>query len=285
MIDFAIILAGLGGVFTLWKLSLALFGVLVGQFFGVVPGIGSVMAIASAIPCTFGLDTLPAIAFLVGINKGGLVGGAIQAVLMNTPGTPDVAATALDGYPLAKKGKPLKATKMALFSSVTSDTFSAIALITVSAPLAVLAPRMGPVEVFALMIFAFSILLGLIGQSLIKGITAAALGLLAASIESDSAHYSPRVIFGYYEVYDGLRLASVAIFMLAISEIIPRLSQMRGHVPATNTIDDTGNRDDRCVTFAEYWGCRFTMLRGAMIGTVLGALSGIGRSPLRSRLM
>ncbi|MBT6300771.1 MAG: Tricarboxylate transporter family protein, partial [Rhodobacteraceae bacterium] len=145
--------------------------------------------------------------------------------------------------------------------------------------------RMGPVEVFALMIFAFSILLGLIGQSLIKGITAAALGLLAASIESDSAHYSPRVIFGYYEVYDGLRLASVAIFMLAISEIIPRLSQMRGHVPATNTIDDTGNRDDRRVTFAEYWGCRFTMLRWAMIGTVLGALSGIGRSPLRSRLM
>ena len=99
MIDFAIILAGLGGVFTLWNLSLVLFGVLVGQFFGVVRGIGSVMAIAIAIPCTFGLDTLPAIAFLVGINKGGLVGGAIQAVLMNTPGTPDVAATALDGYP------------------------------------------------------------------------------------------------------------------------------------------------------------------------------------------
>ena len=167
MVDFSTILAGFGDAFTLWNLSFVLFGVVVGQFVGAVPGIGPVMAMAIAIPFTFGLDTLPAIAFLVGVNKGGLVGGAIPAVLMNTPGTPDAAATALDGYPLAKKGKPLKATKMALFSSVTGDTFSDVVLITVSAPLAVLALRMGPVEVFALMIFAFSILSGLIGQSLV----------------------------------------------------------------------------------------------------------------------
>ena len=276
MVDFSTILAGFGDAFTLWNLSFVLFGVVVGQFVGAVPGIGPVMAMAIAIPFTFGLDTLPAIAFLVGVNKGGLVGGAIPAVLMNTPGTPDAAATALDGYPLAKKGKPLKATKMALFSSVTGDTFSDVVLITVSAPLAVLALRMGPVEVFALMIFAFSILSGLIGQSLVKGVIAAALGLLAASIGADPEHYTPRLIFGYYEVYDGLPLASVAIGMLAISEIIRRLSQMRGHVQPAIIIDETGNKDDRRVTFAEYWGCRFTMLRGAMIGTVLGALPGIG---------
>jgi putative tricarboxylic transport membrane protein len=241
MVDFSTILAGFGDAFTLWNLSFVLFGVVVGQFVGAVPGIGPVMAMAIAIPFTFGLDTLPAIAFLVGVNKGGLVGGAIPAVLMNTPGTPDAAATALDGYPLAKKGKPLKATKMALFSSVTGDTFSDVVLITVSAPLAVLALRMGPVEVFALMIFAFSILSGLIGQSLVKGVIAAALGLLAASIGADPEHYTPRLIFGYYEVYDGLPLASVAIGMLAISEIIRRLSQMRGHVQPAIIIDETGN--------------------------------------------
>jgi putative tricarboxylic transport membrane protein len=104
MVDFSTILAGFGDAFTLWNLSFVLFGVVVGQFVGAVPGIGPVMAMAIAIPFTFGLDTLPAIAFLVGVNKGGLVGGAIPAVLMNTPGTPDAAATALDGYPLAKKG-------------------------------------------------------------------------------------------------------------------------------------------------------------------------------------
>jgi|TARA_B110000091_G_scaffold214018_1_gene265439 putative tricarboxylic transport membrane protein len=276
MVDFATILAGFGDAFTIWNLLFVLFGVVVGQFVGAVPGIGPVMAMAIAIPFTFGLDTLPAIAFLVGVNKGGLVGGAVPAVLMNTPGTPDAAATALDGYPLAKAGKPLKATKMALFSSVTGDTFSDIVLITVSAPLAVLALRMGPVEVFALMILAFAVLAGLIGNSLTKGIIAAAFGLLCAMIGSDPEFNAPRLLFGYWEIYDGLPLASVAIGMLAISEIIRRLSQIRGEMKPAIIVEDTGNPDDRRVTFAEYWTCRFTMLRGAVIGTILGALPGIG---------
>lgn len=276
MVDFATILAGFGDAFTIWNCSFVLFGVVVGQFVGAVPGIGPVMAMAIAIPFTFGLDPLPAIAFLVGVNKGGLVGGAVPAVLMNTPGTPDAAATALDGYPLAKAGKPLKATKMALFSSVTGDTFSDIVLITVSAPLAILALRMGPVEVFALMILAFAILAGLIGNSLTKGIIAAAFGLLCAMVGSDPEFNAPRLLFGYWELYDGLPLASVAIGMLAISEIIRRLSQIRGEMKPAIIVEDTGNPDDRRVTFAEYWACRFTMLRGAVIGTILGALPGIG---------
>ena len=155
MVDFATILAGFGDAFTLWNLAFVLSGVVAGQFVGAVPGIGPVMAMAIAIPFTFGLDPASGNCLLVGVNKGGLVGGAVPAVLINTPGTPDAAATAIDGYPLARDGKPLKATKMALFSSVAGDTFSDIVLITVSAPLAILALRMGPVEVFALMIFAF----------------------------------------------------------------------------------------------------------------------------------
>lgn len=276
MVEFSTILAGFGDAFSLYNLAFVLCGVVLGQFVGAVPGIGPIMAMAIAIPFTFGLDPLPAIAFLVGVNKGGLVGGAVPAVLMNTPGTPDAAATALDGYPLAKQGKPLKATKMALFSSITGDTFSDIVLITVSAPLAVLALKMGPIEVVALMIFAFSILAGLIGNSLTKGIIAAAFGLLAASVGQDPENFTPRLIFGYWDLFDGLALPSVAIGMLAISEILRRLSEAHGNMRPAIIAKDTGNPDDRRVTWAEYWSCRFTMLRGATIGTILGALPGIG---------
>ncbi len=276
MVDFSIILAGFSDAFTLFNLAFVLFGVVLGQFVGAVPGIGPIMAMAIAIPFTFGLDPLPAIAFLVGVNKGGLVGGAVPAVLMNTPGTPDAAATALDGNPLARQGKPLKATKMALFSSVTGDTFSDIVLITVSAPLAVLALKMGPIEVVALMIFAFSILAGLIGNSLTKGIIAAMLGLLVASVGQDPENYTPRLIFGYWDLFDGLPLPSVAIGMLAISEILHRLSEAHGNVRAAVSTEDTGNPDDKRVSWAEYWSCRYVMLRGATIGTILGALPGIG---------
>lgn len=276
MVDLSLILAGFGDAFSIANLTFVVLGVALGQFVGAVPGIGPIMAMAIAIPFTFALDPLVAISFLVGVNKGGLVGGAVPAILMNTPGTPDAAATALDGYPLAKKGKPLKATKMALFSSVTGDTFSDIVLITVSAPLAILALRMGPIEIVALMIFAFSVLAGLIGNSLTKGIIAAALGLLVASIGSDPENFTPRLMFGYWELFDGLPLPSVAIGMLAISEILRRMSEAHGNIQPAIDLRGSGDPADARVSWAEYWGCRYTMLRGATIGTILGALPGIG---------
>jgi putative tricarboxylic transport membrane protein len=101
LVDLSIILAGFGDAFSPINLLFVLFGVALGQFVGAVPGIGPIMAMAIAIPFTFALDPLVAISFLVGVNKGGLVGGAVPAILMNTPGTPDAAATAIDGYPLA----------------------------------------------------------------------------------------------------------------------------------------------------------------------------------------
>ncbi|HCI00234.1 MAG: Tricarboxylate transporter family protein [Geminicoccus sp.] len=276
MVDLETILAGLGDAFTLWNLAFVIFGVALGQVVAAIPGIGPAMAIAIAIPFTFGLDPLPAIAFLVGVCKGGTVGGAIPAILINTPGTPDSAATALDGHPLARQGKPLKATKLALFSSVTGDTFSDIVLITVSAPLAILALKMGPVEVFALMIFAFAVISGLVGKSLIKGAIAAVLGLLVSTIGADPEHFSPRLIFGNFALYDGLPLASVALGMLAISEILVRLARQKGNTEAAIKLSNAGDPADRRVSWAEYWSCRFTMLRGAVIGTLLGATPGIG---------
>lgn len=271
-----IILAGLGDAFSPINFAFVILGVVVGQFVGAVPGIGPVMAMAIAVPFTFGLDALAAIAFLIGVNKGGLVGGAVPAVLMNTPGTPDAAATALDGYPMARQGKPLKATKMALFSSVTGDLFSDIVLITVSAPLAVLALRMGPVEIVALMVFAFSLLAGLVGSSPVKGVVAAAFGLLLACVGSDPENYTPRLIFGVWDLYDGLPLPSVAIGMLAISEILRRASLTGGRVETAIHISAAGDPADRRVSWAEYWGCRYVMFRGAVTGTLLGALPGIG---------
>ncbi|MEM8849043.1 MAG: tripartite tricarboxylate transporter permease [Pseudomonadota bacterium] len=269
-----VVLAGFGDALTPMVLLFALSGVVLGQLVGAVPGIGPVMAMAIAIPFTFGMDPLAAIAFLVGVNKGGLVGGAVPAVLMNTPGTPDAAATALDGWPLARKGKPLKATKMALFSSVTGDTISDIVLITVSAPLAVLALKMGPVEVLGLMIFAFCVLAGLVGDAPLKGLAAAAIGVLLACVGSDPEHYTPRLLFGEFRLWDGFPLVAVAIGSLALAEIVRRLSE--GGAGALPALTAMGEGEDARISFAEWWGCRGALARGAAIGTALGALPGIG---------
>ena len=97
MTELSIILAGFADAFTWVNLLFVAIGVAAGQMVGAIPGIGPIMAMAIAIPFTFVLDPLVAISFLGGINKGGLFGGAIPAVLINTPGTPDAAATRWTG--------------------------------------------------------------------------------------------------------------------------------------------------------------------------------------------
>ncbi|OWU85829.1 Tricarboxylate transporter family protein [Oceanicola sp. 22II-s10i] len=275
MPELSVILAGFGDAFTLVNLMFVVLGVAAGQMVGAIPGIGPIMAMAIAIPFTFALDPLVAISFLVGINKGGLFGGAIPAILINTPGTPDAAATAIDGHPLARKGKPVKAMKMALYASVTGDTVSDLVLITLAAPLAGLALKMGPVEILALMIFAFSIISGLIGDSLVKGLIAAVLGLLLATVGLDPEHGTPRFYFGYFQLFDGASLVSVAVGMLAVAEIFRRIAGARRHGPQP-AVPLTGDGAARRVSWAEYWGCRGVIARGAAIGTVLGAIPGIG---------
>jgi len=278
MIDITTILAGLADAFTLYNLVLVLSGVIVGQLVGAVPGVGPVMAMAVAIPFTFVLDPLPAIAFLMGVNKGGLVGGAIPAILINTPGTPDAAATTLDGYPMTCRGMPEKATKMALYSSVSGDLFSDIVLITVAPLIATIALKMGPIEILALMVFAFSIIAGLVGDSMVKGIVAAAAGLFCATVGLDPENSTPRFIFGHFELYDGLPLVSVALGMLAVAEIFRRLAMIRGKIGAAVSIPKTQKRADRRVSWAEYWSCKYTILRGSVIGTILGAIPGLDSS-------
>lgn len=276
MLDLATILAGLSDAFAPMTLAFVLFGVIVGQFVGALPGIGPVITMAVVIPFTFVMDPLPAIGFLIGIMKGGTIGGAVPAVLINVPGTPDAAATALDGYPMARAGKPEKAMKMALYSSVTGDTFSDLVLITVSAPLAILALKMGPVEVFALMIFSFAVISALLGESITKGLIALVLGLLLSTVGMDPEHSTPRLIFGEWAFFEGLPVASVAIGTLAVAEIFRHIAQTRhGSTPAAQT-NKSAAREDRRVSFAEYWKCRFVMLRGAVIGTGIGAVPGVG---------
>ncbi len=109
-----IILVGLADAFTVHNMAMISLGVFIGIAVGAIPGLNGPMAIAIAVPLTFFMGPLTAIAFLVGINKGANFGGAISAVLINVPGAAEAIATTFDGYPLARKGKPLKALKMAL---------------------------------------------------------------------------------------------------------------------------------------------------------------------------
>ncbi|WP_121062406.1 tripartite tricarboxylate transporter permease [Chachezhania antarctica] len=277
MLDLTTIIAGIGDAFTLTNLIYILLGVMLGQIVGAIPGLSILMALAIAIPLTYSLDTLTAISFLISINKGGTVGGAVPSILLNTPGTPESAATALDGYPMAKKGQGGKAMKYSLYYSVFGDISSDIVLITVSVPLAAVALKMGPIEITALMILAFTVISGLVGASLIKGLMSVALGFLLASVGIDPALGSARFTFGYIELLDGMPLAAMAVGMLAVTEIFLRFSEF-ATAPRGSNLDRAQSFEpgEQSVTFKEVWANRFVALRAFAIGTVIGAIPGLG---------
>ena len=271
-------LAGFEAAFTLINLAYICVGVVLGIIFGVLPGLGSVTALAILIPITFYFTPLAAIAFLVGLNKGGTSGGAIPAILINAPGTPEAAATAMDGYPLAQKGQPEKAMKTALYSSVYGDTFSDIMLILLAAPFAAVALQFGPAEFTSIILFSFTMIAALAGKSLVKGILASALGVFLSTWGLDPVDSTERMTLGTIELYDGFPLLPFAIGTLALSSVLSQLYDLRKEtgmaVPmlASGPEFKAANR----LSVREFWGNWKTLLRSACIGTGIGMLPGLG---------
>ncbi|MBT9168979.1 MAG: hypothetical protein DDT19_02331 [Syntrophomonadaceae bacterium] len=271
-----VIIAGLIDALSLSNLLFVLVGVAAGVTAGAIPGINGPMAIALCIPLSYYMSPVAAIGFLVGLNKGAFYGGAISGILINTPGTPEAAATTWDGYPLARQGKSEKALRMALYGSVTGDAFSTVVLILVAAPLATVALYMGPPETFALICVAMTIIAGLGTQSLSRGLIAAALGILVGTVGMDPVSALPRLTFGIYQLERGISLIPIGIGMLAFSEIIIQLER---HIKLGGdqcTISFSSKPEDRRVSWAEYRGCIKTLWRSSIAGTVVGALPGLG---------
>lgn len=250
---------------------------MIGQVVAAIPGLGTLMALAIAIPFTLHLDTLTAIAFLISISKGGTVGGAVSAILLNTPGSAEAAATTFDGYPMAKKGQAGKAMKLSLYYSVFGDFGSDIVLILVAAPLALVALKMGPVEMFALMVLAFTVISGLVGDSQMKGVVAIGLGMLLGSVGIDPAYGAQRFTFGSFNLYDGIPLGPLALGMLAVAVIMADIAKVRKGTTGSATLTLTSGADQK-VSFAEFWVNRAVAVRSFVIGTVIGAIPGLGSS-------
>ncbi len=268
---------GLGlETFLHWQTVVAVFfGVTTGIFIGAVPGLTATMAVALLVPLTFKFEPVTALALLVGVYKGGIYGGSITAILINTPGTPAAAATALDGFNLAKQGKARKALKMAIYASVTADLLSDIVLILVAAPLAMAALMLGPPELATLLLLAMTIVGVVSGRSLLKGLLAAFLGLLFATVGMDFMTGTTRFAFGSGDLAKGIGLIPLLIGLFAIPELLVQIEQKIGG-PRSVVLKESTDPADNRVSWMEFRGCLRTIFRSAGVGTFIGAIPGIG---------
>ncbi|RUR54287.1 tripartite tricarboxylate transporter permease [Vreelandella populi] len=244
-------------------------GVVIGVTVGSIPGLTATMAVALALPFTFSMQPVAAILLLVGIYKGGMYGGSITAILIRTPGSPASACTLLDGYPMAQQGNAKKALKTALFSSVIADFISNIALIFFAAYLAKIALNFGAPEFFWLICFSLTIIISLASGSMVKGLLAALMGILLSLVGLDSVFGSQRLTFGNYNLMDSISFIPLLIGLFAIPEIIEFYRKKAlPHIKAKAS--GVG------MTLVELKRCMKSIVRGSLIGVIIGAIPGTG---------
>jgi hypothetical protein len=252
-----------------WTVAAALAGLACGIIVGALPGLTATMAVAVLTPFTFFMDALIGIPFLLGVYKGGIYGGSIPAILINTPGTAAAAATAIDGSALARRGRGYQALEMSLIASVIADLLATLALIFVAAPLASIALKFGPPEFTMLFACSLTMIAAVSGNSLANGLISAALGVLLACIGLDPMSGYQRFTFGVPDLLAGISLVPLLIGMFALSEILIQVEQ---HGLRASALDPGHNR----VTLRELRGVLPAILRSTGIGIFLGALPGIG---------
>jgi putative tricarboxylic transport membrane protein len=257
-----------------WQTVLALFsGVVIGTFIGAIPGMTVSMGVALSLPFTFTMQPVTGILLLLGVYKGGIYGGSITAIVIKTPGTPAASCTVLDGYPMAQKGEARKALEMALYASCIADFISNLALIFFAGWLATMALKFGAAEFFTLIVFSLTIIAGVSGEDLIKGFVSAVLGLLGATVGLDLVYGTNRFVFGQYELMGGLSFIPVLIGLFALPEIINHYTKKNQAIGDITRVGSTH------LTLSELKASLKTIIRGSIIGVVLGAIPGIGAAP------
>jgi putative tricarboxylic transport membrane protein len=214
----------------------------------------------------------------MGIHKGAVYGGSVTAILIRSPGTPEAAATCFDGYPLAQQGKAGKALKMAIYASVMGDTFSDLVMIFCAGALATVAVKAGPLEYFSILVLTLTIIGSVAGQNMLKGLIMAVLGLMLGFVGLDPLQGTERFVFGSMELSAGLGFLPLLIGLYAVAEVIVQAEQkvMESSSETVTSLKKSDDPADSRVSWLEMRGCLRTILRSSVIGTVVGAMPGVG---------
>lgn len=246
-------------------------GTLLGIIIGALPGLTATTGVTIFLPMTFYMDPVPAFGFLLGIYCGGTYGGSITAILINTPGTPSAAATAIEGYAMSKKGEALKALEIALYASFVGGIISCFSLIFISPVLASFALNFGPAEYFVLGVFGISIVASLATGNMVKGLIAATFGLTMAVIGLDPIDGSTRLTFGTVSMQSGITTIPALIALFAVGELMCQGEDI--YKPKDLETQAIKGQHLTMKEFVSQWK---VMLVSSFIGCFIGAVPGTG---------
>lgn len=255
--------------FDLKLLALVAAGTFSGIYVGAIPGLSVTMAVSILISFTFSWDVYPAIALMTGIYMGGVYGGSRTAILLNIPGAPSAIATALDGFPMAKRGEAGEAIGITTVMSFFGGMIGILVLAVAAPSVADFAIRFQPRDYMLLAILGILLVGSLSGDSLVKGIFAGAMGLMIGSVGLDPLTMAERFTFGSTAMMGGVSFIAVMIGMFGVSEALIQLHTMR-----TPVVKQVINRI--VPSFGTILKYLPLSLQSSVIGVFIGALPGTG---------
>lgn len=255
------------------NIAYLLLGVVVGIFFGTIPGLGGATAIALLLPLTFGMQPEQAIILMGGIMGAVSIGGSVSAILLNTPGTAPNAATCIDGYPLTRKGKAGLAIGAAATASSIGGVISLVILVSLLPVARSIVLLFGPPAFFMLAVLGLTSLT-VASSNLLRGMIAACVGLFIGFIGYDDIGGTERYTGGIEFLWDGVSIVPLLIGLFAIAEML-NLYRTGGPITA-------GAGDDAVKVVGTPDGIRAvfrnprTLFSGSAIGTLIGMIPGVG---------
>lgn len=260
---------GFGVALSGQNLLACFFGVLAGTLIGVLPGIGPIGGMALLLPSTFTLNPTTALIMLAGIFYGSMYGGSTTTILVNVPGEAASVVTAIDGYQMARKGRAGAALAVSAVGSFVAGTLGVVALMFFAPPLAEVALRFGPPEYFALALTGLIFLSRLGGGSAIKSLLMIVVGLLLASVGMEPVSGRLRFTLGVVQLNQGVELVPVAMGLYGIGEVLMIAERTTG-IPAMIKVKFR----ELFPTVAEWKRAVFPMLRGGVVGFLVGLIPG-----------
>lgn len=247
-------------------------GAVVGYFIGAIPGLGPSLGVALLIPFTYNMDAVTAIVMLVALYSAAEYGGAITAVLINTPGGAAAVATAWDGYPLTRQGRAGEALNISIVTSGIGILLTTALLMMTAIPLSEVALRFGPTEYFAMAVLGLSLVSSLSEGSAIKGLVAVGVGLAVATIGLDTQTGVPRFAYDP-EFFEGIPIVPVLLGLYALSEVLFMIEEGPAQKVKSQPVNGLF-----AVPLSTYYALKGVILRSSLIGYIIGVIPGAGAS-------
>ena len=247
-----------------------LVGSIGGVIIGAIPGVGPAIAIAILLPATFSMEPIVGLTLLLGIYGSAMFGGAIPAILINTPGTPVNALTTYDGYPLTRRGEAARALSLAYGASFCGGVFSVICLLLLAPVLADIAPLFGSREIFlATLLGMVLVVIAHRGQHMIAGFLLC-FGIFLNTIGLEAVRYTKRYTFEQTWLASGIDLIVVVLGLFALSQAFLLLSgrDEKVETPKLGSGLFSGLR--------EVFGFPKVVFPSASFGVIMGIIPGVG---------